>query len=88
MQNKTFGEIFKPVFIGMFTFSMILGLVISVLSLFGLGTVTLNDEQVTGWLAFVVPLIMSMVLSFGFSFAISVWAKIGLSIYSAFKKNK
>jgi len=43
MKNKTFGEIFKPVFIGMFTFSMILGLVISVLSVFGLGTVTLND---------------------------------------------
>ena len=86
MKNKSFGEIFKPVFIGMLTFSMILGFIVSILSLFGLGTVTLNDKQVTGWLAFIVPMVMSLILSFGFSLITALWAKLGFLIMGLFKK--
>ena len=86
MDNKNFKFLFKLFFLGMITATFFFSLIFAVLHPFGLSTLTLNGEQVTGFTAIYVPFIFSFLLSLFASLLFSFFAWLSYKIFYFFKK--
>lgn len=86
MDGRSFYSLFKLYFFGFILSTVFFSLLIVVLHPFGLSTVTWNGQEVTGYAAYVLPFVLSLIVSIVFSLILAFFASIGYKIIYALKR--